>query len=151
MNGLAHSCTRDDEIQELWLIAQYYFDLSKDAEGIYANAHIASCAMRLYSIEEILYGKSGRDSPRYKECKYEDLFNLIANGRIGSALDRCIHFLLRHFTVHFEDYPFKDPEHNKWKNAVLKHIQSLSPEERIAHTGKVLTLIEQDLKNPSLP
>jgi hypothetical protein len=116
------------EIRQLWFISEKYFELalsekdkipdaalkwtvktladkckdpselSKNKNLIYFVAHLNSCAVRLYSIEENL--KSGRWN-----C-YDKLKKCNDGGRIRQEivqnLPAYIHFLLRHMVAHSE-------------------------------------------------
>ena len=118
------------QIQQLWTVAQMYHELAVSSNShvdeaqlrlkigefaqhcedpsylrqntalLYASAHLASSAIRLYSIDEVLKGQSKRWS------EYDRIRNLADKKAVKqdlvSELDSLVHFLLRHMVAHSE-------------------------------------------------
>ncbi len=71
------------------------------------NVHLASCAVRLYSIDELL-GKYYK-----KSIRWENYEKLVSNNPAGvkSVLHEVIHILLRHNVAHAEREAKKKPSY----------------------------------------
>jgi hypothetical protein len=116
------------EIKQLWFISEKYFglalsekdkipqpdlewtvrfladkckdpsELSKNKNLIYFVAHLNSCAVRLYSIDENVKSERWKDYNKLKDCK--------DGGKIQQEIKQnlaiYIHFLLRHMVAHSE-------------------------------------------------
>ncbi len=73
-------------------------DLQSNQHLIYFSAHLASCAVRLCSIEEILESKR---LDRYNEIiGWHDVGKI--QNRIRTSMNIYIHFFLRHMVAHSE-------------------------------------------------
>jgi hypothetical protein len=118
------------QIHQLWAIAEMYHELAVSSKNqveeaqlrlkigefakqcedpsylrqntalLYASAHLASSAIRLYSIEEVLKGQSKRWS------EYDRIRNLTDKEAVKkdvvTQFNSLVHFLLRHMVAHSE-------------------------------------------------
>ena len=131
------------ETTQLWRVANIYFDLALDQKKsiptdflknsvgdiadkfesledvekyqslIYMTAHIMSCSVRLYSIDEIL--KTRRWNKYYNLINCKDSSKV--EDKLKKDLDCFIHFLLRNMVAHSEE---KRKKYKKYEVAFEK-------------------------------
>jgi hypothetical protein len=107
------------------------------------NAHLASCAMRLTTIDEIL----GR---HYTSRRWKDYKDLISKGKKGTLkecdIENCLeviaHCLLRHNTAHREKQP---AGFNDWKSTMEKALQKVTTKELYKNMELVIESIKNDI------
>jgi len=166
-----------DEVNQLWFVAQEYFSLAleeknklskdnllwtvkdlaaktKTKEQIKENksvtlftAHLASCASRLYSIDENIdeIDISKRISAYYKIKGWRDKIEKI-EGEIKRKTHIYIHFLLRHTICHAEIERLENPRFAKVLDEVYKVFLSLTIEEIFNSMQKLMKIMEEELK-----
>jgi hypothetical protein len=159
------------ELRQLWFVSKKYFELAlsekdeipqtalkwtvkiladkckdqselaKNQNLIYFVAHLNSCAVRLYSIDENL--KSTRWNYYQKLTKYNDAGRI--RDEILQNLAVCIHFLLRHGVAHSES----ERKRNTAFEAMYKIFFDLEFDSIFRSMNALIESIGNDLK--SLP
>jgi len=118
-----------------------------DIKGVTAlqmklNAHLGSCAIRLYSIDEKCRGMSVRWSD------YESLKNKKDALTVSEVLQKketVVHFLLRHNVAHEEDATSKIQKHEKAYKTMQDALQELKIEQLYENMRLVRDEMEKEL------
>ena len=107
------------------------------------NAHLASCAVRLGSIDERLGHNLSKRRRLYREL--EKKCCLLKQKDVRNNLDKIVHFLLRHNVAH-EEYHSKKPAHKMLQDTFMK----LRIQQLYDSMNQVRYKMEKELKSKSI-
>ena len=161
------------EINQLWAVAEMYHTLATNAKShldptelkmtigefaencksqsyldkhtplLYAVAHLASCAVRLNSIEE---GIRSQRWNKYREIAKPPADEGKIKQELNKNIDSLIHFLLRHKVAHSDsEMDRKNKEQKKVYNAMYCFYLDLSYESIFQAMAMVIQSIKNDL------
>lgn len=129
------------ELRQLWFVSKMYFekaqsievpkkdlqltvkrfaDICKEDKGlrnhrdlICASAHLDSCAVRLYAIDECIDSERYKNYKKIRECKNEKNIRFFFE-----SIEHYIHFLIRHMVAHCESKRLDFPKYRAAYNVM---------------------------------
>ena len=155
---MQHNHQKHREIKQLWFIANYYLNLSKEClnkipkdefkkrkgdkdkecennqkfeinkEWMIASAHLASAALRLRTIEGVIGDDISVRGKLYRKIKKDE-------NKLKKNLSKIIHYLFRNIPAH--------PE--KWHKMEMGVIENLNLAEIYKYLDAVREAIEKDI------
>ncbi len=105
VQGLANKCQHMSDIKDV------------NEQLMLLNAHLGSCAVRLYSIDELL-GKHYTSTRWFLYVGLEAKKNNLKKDDIMVYSDKIVHILLRHNVAHEEELAEKKAEHKTMQDAL---------------------------------
>jgi hypothetical protein len=130
-------------VTELSKKCECYKDIKKSIEHLMLlNAHLASCAIRLYSIDEKRKGCSMRWA-KYQNLKGNEQ---LKKPDVKSNIGEIVHLLLRHNVAHEEDLEKENKKYKQQYKKMQKVLHSLTIEALYENMKVVKDEIEKDIK-----